>query len=187
MSAPCARPISSEELVRYWAGDLDPQQTDRLDEHLMGCEICSRASERIAAVSEGVRAMIPVFVTRQRVAGLRARGLRIVENPVVAQQRKTAVFPLGADLLLHRLSVDLSRATAVEVKVRDESSGEVLIVDPRVPFDPTAGEILVACQRHFGEIARTILFEVSQRDSSGATQVSHFAIPHVFEAQPAGG
>ncbi|MEA2700386.1 MAG: hypothetical protein QOI66_4657 [Myxococcales bacterium] len=187
MNAPCANPISWEDLVRYWAGDLDPQQTDRIDEHLMACGVCSEASERIAAVTEGVRAMIPAFVSHQQVDGLRAQGLRIVENPVVAEQRKTAVFPLGADVLLHRLSVDLSRAQAVEVTVSDESTGAILMVNSRVPFDPSAGEILVACQRHFGEIDRTILFEVALREPSGATEVSHFAIPHVFEAHTSGG
>jgi hypothetical protein len=184
VSAPCAAPISWEELVSYWAGDLDAQHTGRIDEHVMGCGVCSEASERIAAVTEGVREMIPAFVSHQRVDSLRARGLRIIENPVVAQQRKTAVFPLGADVLLHRLSIDLSRAKAVEVTVSDERTGEILIVDPRVPFDPAAGEILVACQRHFGEIECTIVFDVHVKDSSGATQVARFAVPHVFEARP---
>jgi hypothetical protein len=187
MSGSCAEPISEERLVGYWAGDLDPNETGRIDEHLMGCGVCTDVSERIAAVAEGLRAMIPTFVSHQRVVLLRARGLRIIENPVMAEQRRTAVFPQGADVLLHRLQVDLSRASTVEVKVSDERTGELLMVDPRVPFDPATGEILVACQRHFGEIERTILFEVRQRDSSGATQVSHFAIPHVFEAPLLGG
>jgi hypothetical protein len=50
---------------------------------------------------------------------------------------------------------------------------------------PATGEILVACQRHFGEISRTIVFEVRTREASGVTQKSTFAIPHVFEMDTA--
>ena len=182
MSAGCSTPVAWEELVAYWAGDLDAAQTDHIDEHLMGCAACSASSERVALVTEGVRAMIPAFVSHERLAALRARGLRIVENPVLAEERKTAVFAEGVDILLHRLGgLDLARAERVEITVTEEEMGQVLNEDRRVPFDARSGEILVACQRHFGEEPRTVLFEVRAREASGATAVTRFAIPHRFE------
>jgi hypothetical protein len=184
MSAQCSAPIAWEDLVAYWAGDLDAEQTDRIDEHLMGCEVCSASSGRVASVTEAVRAMVPLFLSQARVTALRARGLKVVENPVVAEERKPALFPLGVDVLLHRLGgLDLARAQSVAIKVSNEDTGEVLLEDPQIPFDAGTGEILVACQRHLGEISCTIVFEVRARDSSGATKVSTFAIPHVFEAR----
>lgn len=184
MTTTCSSPLPWETLVAYWAGDLDATQTDQVDEHVMGCDLCSEASARVAQITEGVRAMIPAFVSPERVAALRARGLRILENQVVAGTSKTAVFPLGADMILHRLGgLDLERVENAQVTVLHEETGQVLLVDENAPFDKDAGEILVACQRHFGTDTRTIVFEVRTRDRSGATQLARYAIPHVFEAK----
>lgn len=185
MIAPCSSPLSWETLVAYWAGDLDPAETDRADEHLMGCGPCSEASARVALVTEGVRAMIPAFLSPERLAALRARGTRIIDNPVAAGTSKSALFPRGADVLLHRLGgLDLEQVESAQVTVLHEETGEVLLVDDHAPFDKAAGEILVACQRHFGTHMRTIVFEVRTRDRSGDTKLARYAIPHVFEAEP---
>jgi anti-sigma factor RsiW len=184
MSAQCSAPISWEDLVAYWAGDLDAAETDRVDEHLMGCDVCSATSGRIAAVTEGVRGMIPLFLSPERVAALRASGVSVVENPCVAAVTKPALFPLGADVLLHRLGgLDLAHAASVGITVSREDTGEVLLEEPQIPFDAVAGEVLVACQRHLGEYPRTIIFEVRARDASGAVTLSRFAVPHLFEAR----
>jgi len=182
MSATCASPISWDSLVDYWADDLDVAETDRIDEHLMGCEICTATSARVAAVREAIRMAIPALISRAEVEVLRARGLRIVENPVVAEQRVPAVFSASIDILLHRLGgLDLQRAERTQVVVTNEDTGEVLINDPRAPFDRESGEVLIACQRHFGAYSRTIIFEVRVQEPSGAEQVARYFVPHVFE------
>jgi anti-sigma factor RsiW len=184
MTTTCSSPLSWETLVAYWAGDLDAAQTDRVDEHVMGCDVCSEESARVAQITEGVRSMIPVFLSPERLAALRARRTRIIENPVAAGTSKTALFPLGADVLLHRLGgLDLEGVETAHVTVLHEETGEVLLVDEHAPFDRDAGEILVACQRHFGTHMRTIVFEVRTRVGSGTTHVARYAIPHEFEAQ----
>ena len=66
--------ISEEELVTYWAGEVDPAEVDRLDEHLMGCATCTEASARISAVTEALRALIPPTMDHARLALLRAHG-----------------------------------------------------------------------------------------------------------------
>jgi hypothetical protein len=186
MSTRCAAPIEEEDLVSYWAGDLDRDETDRIDEHLMGCERCSASSARIAAVAEGVRAMIPPIVSTARVAALRARGQRIVEKRFSPAARTTAVFPANADVLLLRLGgMHLADAERVEITLTHEDTGAVLLEDADVPFDSATGEVFVACQRHFGETSVTIVFEVRARYPSGATEVARFAIPHVFEPREA--
>lgn len=184
MSAACSAPLSWEELVAYWAGDLDAAEIDRVDEHLMGCGVCSATSARVASVTEGVRAMIPLFLSPERLAALRATGVNFVENPCIAAVTKPALFPLGADVLLHRLGgLDLARTANVGITVSREDTGEVLLEEPQIPFDAVAGEVLVACQRHLGESPRTIIFEVRAHDASGAMTVSRFSVPHLFEAR----
>ena len=57
--SPCAVSLSLETLIAYWAGELPQLETDAVDAHLIGCAICATASERIAAVTEGIRARSP--------------------------------------------------------------------------------------------------------------------------------
>lgn len=176
----CAAPVSWEELVLYWAGDLASEQTTRLDEHLMGCADCSAQSARVAALVQGLRDLIPPVVTRAALARLRARGTRIEEN-TFSPGRQTVVFRRGIDLLVHRLAgVDLAGAKRVRVAVRVESTGALLVEDPNAPFDVEDG-VLIACQRHFVDLPSDVLFEVSAIDASGTERTARYAIPHVFE------
>lgn len=177
----CSSPISWEDLVAYWAGDLAPSDVARIDEHVMGCESCSAESARVGALAVAIRQLIPPVVSRARLEGLRARGLRIKENEFAPNHRKPVMFPGGIDLLIHRLAgFDLSNAQRVRVVVRAESSGEVLFEDPNAPFDPHEG-ILIACQEHFRALPPDTVFEVHAIEASGAERTATYVIPHVFE------
>ena len=54
----CSAPLAWADLVQYWAGDLEPDATDRVDEHLMGCATCSAQAARVAAVVSALRELI---------------------------------------------------------------------------------------------------------------------------------
>lgn len=177
----CPTPISWEELVLYWAGDLALEQVDRLDEHLMGCAPCSAESARVSAVVEGLRELIPPVVTRAALARLRTRGTRIEENTFFPG-RQQVVFRRGVDVLVHRLAgFDLSGAERVRVAVRVESTGALLVEDPNALFDAQDG-VLIACQRHFANLPPDVLIEVSAIDGSCAERTAKYSIPHIFEA-----
>jgi hypothetical protein len=177
----CSNAVSWEDLVAYWAGDLAPADVDRIDEHLMGCSVCSAESARVSAVAGAVRVLIPPVVTRATVANLRAQGLRIEENAFAPGQRKSVVFPSRIDLLIHRLvGLDLSNVERVHVTVRIESTGDVLIESPNAPFDAHDG-ILIACQRHFAALPPDIVFDVRAIEASGAERTAVYSIPHVFQ------
>src|SRR3954453_14731961 len=123
MSGPCAHPVPVEVLVAYWAGDLPSAETDAVDEHVMGCEVCARASEQVAFITEGIRATISPVITARELAALRARGLRIEEHVVRPGQRTPLVFRANLDLLIHRLAgLDLSRAERVHLRVLAEET-----------------------------------------------------------------
>ena len=182
MKPDCLTPLSWETLVDYWSSDAVAAETDRIDEHLMGCDTCSATSARVAAICDAVREMIPPFVAADQLVALRARGLRVRENRVVPGERRAVVFTGDIDLLIHRLAgLDLRGAESVGVTVSVEETGDVLLADPRVPFDSDAGEVLVACQRHFAAFPPNITFEVRARAATGAEQVARYVIPHRFE------
>ncbi len=182
MNADCAAPIAWELLVEYWSGELDTAAVDRIDEHVMGCDVCAGASARVAALREAVRQIIPTLLSRGQVEALRARGLRIVENPVLPETRELAVFGAETDLMIHRLGgLDFSRVETAQVTVSVEQTGEVLMVEPNAPFERETGEVLICCQRHFSILPSNVVFDVRLVEAGGAERKARYVIPHLFE------
>jgi hypothetical protein len=185
VSAPCAAPIDPGRLVDYWASDLDPAESQRVEEHLFACAACSAELERVARVVQALRTEIPAVVAASDMQALRARGLVVEENAFKPGTRREVTFRPGVDVLIHRLQgMDLGRAERVHVSVHVESTGEVILEDPFAPFDRERGEVLIACQRHFAGLPPDIAFVVRAHGTAeaGAEPVSlaTFLVPHVF-------
>ena len=184
MSAACARPIAFETIVAYWASDLSIQEAEAFEAHAMACAECTAASERVAAVTEAFRNLIPPLIDARELETLRASGLQIEENRMVPGERKEVRFRAGLDMLIHRLGgLDLSRAERVRVVVRVESTREVLLENPRAPFDRASGEVLVACQAHFAAFPPDVLIEVEAIEPDGSSSRASYPIPHHFESE----
>jgi hypothetical protein len=179
--ATCATPIAWEDLVAYWADELDAEAVDRVDEHVMGCATCSAESARVSAVTTAIRAMIPPIIDHARLESIRAAGHVVRDNVLAPDVRRPAAFDASTDFLVHRLQIDLSRAAKVEVRVTVEESGATLLVEPSAPFDRDSGEILVACQRHFANFPPNIVIEVHAHEAQGPARVARYPVPHVFE------
>lgn len=62
MTPPCASPTGWSRLVDCWAADLDASESDRIDEHLFGCEACSTEVARVARTAEALRTAIPAVL-----------------------------------------------------------------------------------------------------------------------------
>jgi hypothetical protein len=185
VSATCNAPIGWEALVAYWADDADAAETDRIDEHLLGCEPCSAESARVAAVAGAVRSILPPFLDHARLELLRAQGHRIRENSVQPDERKPVVFPADSDLLVHKLKgLDLTGASTVGISITVEETGELLLAEPTVPFDRDSGEVLIACQPHFAGYPPNVIAEVRTSDASGSQRTVRYPLPHIFEARP---
>jgi Putative zinc-finger len=181
MSPACTTPIAWEHLVDYWAGDVDPAETDRIDEHLFGCASCTAESARVARIVEGFRAAIPAVVSAQQVSELRAQGLIVEENDFAPGERKEATFERHVDVLVHRLGgLDLARAERVQVGIRIVAGDRLVFEDHFAPFDRERGVVRIACQRHFANLPRDVLFDVRAHEPSGAITLTTFAVPHVF-------
>jgi anti-sigma factor RsiW len=179
--SPCSSPLSFDALVDWWTGDLPEADLDHVEEHLLGCPRCAAEAERVGAVVGALRDAIPTFVTRERVEALRARGLRIEENVFAPGVRQQVVFRPDLDLLIHRLGgLELADVVRVAVSAESESTGQRLVDLPEVPFDRAAGEVLVACQRHFRALPHDLLFRVRARDASGREQEAVYLVPHDF-------
>jgi hypothetical protein len=175
----CAAPLSWEQLVAYWAGDVPPDDEAAFDEHLMGCPVCCAASARVAAITEALRAMIPAIVTRGVVAQLQNRGLRIRESAFMPGERREEWFTADVDILIFRLGgLDLAQAARVEFSLRDEDSGVLLTMVPAAPFDAGAGALLLCCQRHYASLPPNVIAEVRVFEREGRESVTSYGIQH---------
>lgn len=185
MTTMCPQPIAWERLVDYWAGDLDEDDVDRIDEHLFACDACTVESARVARIARAFRAEIPVVITSAQTAELRAQGLVVEERHFEPSTRTEVEFERGVDVLIHHLSgLDLSRADRVQVEVRVESTGAVLFAEHFAPFDRDRGEVLIACQRHFADLPRDVAFDVRIHEQSGRTIEATYLVPHLFPDGP---
>jgi hypothetical protein len=177
--SPCRSPLTFETLVAYWAGDLEPARTDEVDEHLFACAYCTETSARIAAITERIRGLVPPFVGQETVAALRARGL-LVEDNLVAPEAHSHVTFTKQDFIIHHLTgLALEDAERVGVEVRVEETGELLAEEPSAPFDREAGEVLIACQRHFVSFPPNVVFHVTVKERSG-DRIQRFFVAHTF-------
>lgn len=179
----CPNPIAWATLVDYWAGDLDADATDAVEEHQFGCAECTAASARVAAITEGLRAALPPIISRQRLERLRASGARVRENDFVPGERREVDFALDTDLLIHRLNLgglDLTGAERVDLRITAESTGALIAEIEGAPFDPAEGAVLIACQRHNVALPHDTVMALSIRAPGAPPRTATYTILHRF-------
>jgi anti-sigma factor RsiW len=177
----CSNPVAWATLVDYWAGDLADDETAAVEEHLFECADCTAAAARVAAVTETVRAALPVVISRGHVDRLRARGAHVRENDFTPGDRREVPFPADADLLLHRLSgLDLTNAERVDFRITQESTGALVVAVDDVPFDPAEGAVLIACQRHNAALPHDTVMAVAIHAPGAPTRTATYTILHRF-------
>jgi hypothetical protein len=178
----CSQPVAWETLVDYFAGDLAEAAAAAVEEHLFGCADCTAAGERVAAVTEAIRAAIPLAIPRARIDGMRARGVRVRENDFQPGERREVRFANDTDLLIHRLAgLDLRGAERVGLRITAESTGAFVTEMDAVPFDAAEGAVLVACQRHYVELPHDTVMAVSIHAPGAPPRTATYTILHQFE------
>jgi hypothetical protein len=144
----CLEPVPYETLVALWAGELDSGAGERVEQHLFACDVCAASSDRLGQLVVGLRQIVPPVISHAHRDRLLARGMRIGQTPVAAGIDADAYFTADLDLLVHVLKVDLADADRVDVEILDPA-GVAQLQLAHVPFDAAAGEVLIACQRHY--------------------------------------
>jgi anti-sigma factor RsiW len=144
--SPCAERLSDETLLDWWSGELGPAVARRVERHLLSCGHCSERAGSLAALSDGVQALVregrlaavlsPAVVERLRREGKRIREYRVAPGGGV----QCTVAP-DDDVVLARLGADFAGVTRVDLlRVVDVAGTEQRLAD--LPFDPAAGELI---------------------------------------------
>lgn len=139
--------LSTAALLDYWLGDVDDEATASVDEHLMQCEPCGQALDRLLALGEGVRAAVGAgavtmvaasgFVQRLAALGLKLREYRLPHNGSV----HCTVAP-DDDLLVARLAVPLQGVQRLDAVLQLSLEPGVQHRLHDIPFDAAAGEVI---------------------------------------------
>jgi hypothetical protein len=158
MSVSC--PIAHELLVRYWARDVSDDEAAAIEEHVFACGACFDASSRVAALARTLAEVIPPVAIGVDLAHAEARGIRRATNDFRPGVPKEAWLHPGTDLLVHRLLGEFGDVAkvAVDFVLPD---GKPFLSFGDVPFEPSDGAVVIACQRHFVERFQHLSMDVS--------------------------
>jgi hypothetical protein len=147
MTNACTTPLSLDTLLAYWFGELGEEAERRAEEHFFACADCSANLEDVRALGAAVRSVfasgfITAIVSSALVERMKERGMKLREYPVEPGGTVNCTIAVQDDAVISRLKAPLAGATRVDVLRLDEA-GTVRSRYTDVPFDATAGEVLV--------------------------------------------
>ena len=179
MTTACSHGVTAESWIDFFSGDLDEETGERLEQLLFECTHCAAEAERWGAVAGSAEVAIPPVISSEVLRALQSRGERMTENVMQPGEDGRAFFPEGGRLLIHRLQgLALAGADRVNLALSD-STGTPLVRFEDVPFDSDTGEVIVACQRHFGEsFPADIVFEVERSVVDQLEVVAAYTVEH---------
>ena len=143
----CASPIEPAVLADYWLAELPPGEESAVEEHLFGCEDCSRSLQSIMALVEAIRALarqgnLGMIVTRDFLDRLAREGLRPREYQAQSGGTVQCTVTPQDDLLIGRLTVDLSGLERVDLALCNPSGSERVRMRD-IPFRAAPGEVIL--------------------------------------------
>jgi hypothetical protein len=142
----CAAPIPFGTLIEYWFGELRADAEERIEEHLLGCTLCSAELEALVELGQGLRvtfqngAIHAVFLA-PFIETMKARGMRLREYSVSPSGSVHCTITADDDAVIGRLKAPLAGLGRVDVVGMDEAGGPLFRFND-VPYDPAAGEVL---------------------------------------------
>lgn len=143
----CRRPLGLETLVAYWVGELDEEDTQRVDEHLLGCEPCGAELEGVIALGEGVRrafgaGLFGTVVGSRFTQTLAERGLRLREYRVERGGSVNCSIGPDDDMVIGRLDAPLAGVARLDMELTG-MPGEPAMRATDIPFDAGSGEVVI--------------------------------------------
>ena len=147
MNAACDRPLELGTLLEYWLDRGERGDVDAIEEHLLGCESCSRRLGSVLALGDGVRRLahegaVQMVVTPSFLAKAAQEGLQTRAYHAAPGDRVDCTVTARDDLLVARLRADLRGLSRLDVVAEEE--GQPAHRSEDVPFNPAATELIVA-------------------------------------------
>ena len=146
--AECAHPLSSADVFDYWAGELDPRDQERVEDHVFTCAACATTLAEGETLASGLRRLVrsgtfhalvsDSVLNRLARDGARIRTFTVSSGDVVP----CAVWD-DDQVIVTRLRGDFSSVDTVSV-VATLATGEELSRDEGIPVRPGQQELIEA-------------------------------------------
>lgn len=143
----CTSPIDAAVLMDYWLAALAPQEEDAVERHLMTCDQCGDRLRGVIALAEGLRVLarsgsLNVIVSDQFVRHAAETGQRVREYAPKQGESIACTIAADDDLLLARLTADLTGASRVDLSWRDPQGIERQRMED-IPIGSDAGTVIL--------------------------------------------
>ncbi len=141
----CASPLAWDSLLAYWLGEHDPNSAAQIEEHYLGCELCSRRLEQIATLAREVRAVtqssgVSMIVNDQFVHRLSENGLRVRKYRVPLNGSVNCTVTPDDDFVVARLETPLDAVKRLDM-VTLGSDGKNMMRLEDIPFIAASGGV----------------------------------------------
>jgi hypothetical protein len=180
----CARPVSSEVIVDYWARALPADESERLEAHVFECDDCARRWQSMRALAGAIGevvtrrggaqlALTPRIAARLEASGLKLRTYRAGPGAITA-----CSVDADDDLVVSWLSAELTGIDRIDLV--STSGGRELHHVQDLPIDRAAGRIGYALS---GEVLRTwpsmkIEVRLLAVEKSGTRTIASYVFDH---------
>ena len=180
----CARPISSEAIVEYWAGALPASDCEKLEAHTFECDDCARRWQATGALTDAIREVVvrrggaQMILTPTIAARLEASGLKLRTYNVAPGAVTPCTVGPDDDLVVSWLSANVAGIDRIDLVAT--SGGKEIRRFQDLPIDRAAGRIGYTLS---GEVLRTLpsmKIEVKMLavDERGARTVASYVFDH---------
>lgn len=147
-AASCQAPLTWETLIAYWLAELDAVDEARVEEHYLGCAVCSHRLAQLAALASGVRSLarsssVDMVVSDEFVRRLMQDGLRVREYHVPCNGSVNCTAGPEDDFVVARLEAPLAGVQRVDMLTLD-SNANIATRHQDVPFIAGSGGVVFA-------------------------------------------
>jgi len=182
--ADCATPVSSAEIFEYWAGELNPRDDERIENHVFTCTRCAAALAEGEALARGLRTLVRSGTFHSLVSesvlnrlardGTRIRTFSVRPGDVVP----CAVWD-GDDVIVTRLRGDFSGVDTVSV-VATLGSGQELSRSDGIVVRPGQEELIEATSAEWIRQlpATTVRFRVTTMQEGLERLLGEYTLAH---------
>jgi len=169
------------ETIAAWAqGELPTPESEAFEEHLFACEGCARNTHRMQRLVEQLSVALPPVLTLARRQALAARHPRLPAVDVEPGQRRRLRLGGTQPVGVWVMHAPLAGATRVDLSAR--AGGSLLFALVDVPFDPVRGEVVLACQTHYGALPPLLEVSLTATGPDGERPVNEYILDHEFES-----
>lgn len=171
-----------ERVAAWCLGELTEAEGQSFEEHYFSCDGCLEQAARMFGLLEQLRASLPPVLTAARRQALEAAQPRLQAVRVRAGERATLHMSAAAPVGVWLLQARLEHVTQVNLEART-ADGALQFRLTDVPFDPSRGEVALACQLHYRALpgSAEMLARLTAEDASGARLLGEYTLDHQFE------